>query len=135
MSNETLNLTATRQPSGYLDIDVEEAHRNLGAFRVIDVREPHEYHGELSHIPGAELVPLDTVPQAADAWDRDEPLLMICRSGARSGRAAEFLKLQGFKAVHNMVGGMLRWNEIGLPTQRNTADVAARAAQAGASGQ
>jgi rhodanese-related sulfurtransferase len=86
-----------------------------GRVRLIDVREPHEFTGELRHVPEAELVPLGTVPDAARAWDRAAPLVCICRSGNRSGRAGEALLAMGFEDVTNMTGGMLAWNEAGLP--------------------
>lgn len=104
---------------GHADISVNEvAALKHGAARLIDVREPHEYSGELGHVAHSELVPLATVNDAAAKWDREQPLVMICRSGARSGRAAAALAAMGFKSVHNMVGGMLAWNEAGLPTRR-----------------
>ena len=92
-----------------------DVNRLRGAVKLIDVREPHEYTGELGHIPEAELVPLATVPTAATAWDKNAPIVCICRSGARSGRAAEALVAQGFADVTNMTGGMIAWNAEGLP--------------------
>ncbi|MBS2017833.1 MAG: rhodanese-like domain-containing protein [Deltaproteobacteria bacterium] len=86
-----------------------------GKVRLIDVREPAEYTGELGHVDGAELVPLATVPAAAAKWDKQAPIVCICRSGGRSGRAAEALAGLGFTDVTNMVGGMLAWNEKKLP--------------------
>jgi rhodanese-related sulfurtransferase len=86
-----------------------------GRVRLIDVREPHEFTGELRHVPEAELVPLATVVDAARAWDTSAPIVCVCRSGARSGRAAEALVAMGFADVTNMSGGMLAWNEAGLP--------------------
>lgn len=84
-------------------------------YRVIDVRQPEEYEGELGHIEGAELVPLDQVGSTAAGWSKSQPLLMVCRSGGRSARAAETLLGLGFKDVTNLEGGMLHWNELGRP--------------------
>lgn len=83
--------------------------------RLIDVREPHEYVGELGHIEGAELVPLATLRAAATAWDRSREIVVVCRSGNRSGQGARQLVELGFTHVVNMVGGMLAWNQLGLP--------------------
>ncbi len=47
------------------EISVDEVARREAHVRVVDVREPDEFHGELGHIPGAELVPLATVEAAA----------------------------------------------------------------------
>lgn len=95
-----------RQAAGYFDIPAKNLPQTA---RFIDVREPHEYTGELGHIEGAELVPLATVEEAAKTWDREQPIVLICRSGRRSARAAEQLMLQGFQTVANMKGGMLAY--------------------------
>ena len=59
--------------------------------RRIDVREADEYTGPLGHLHGAELVPLGTLEAASASWPREEPLLLICRSGGRSAKAAQAL--------------------------------------------
>lgn len=101
--------------SGHYDVPPAEAHAVLTEYRIIDVREPHEYVGELGHIEGAELVPLAQVPVAAPSWDKDTKILLICRSGRRSANAAEYLIGLGFEHPHNLLGGMIRWNGEGLP--------------------
>lgn len=73
--------------------------------RLVDVREPHEFHED--HLPKAELVPLGTLAQAALGWERSAPVLVICRSGGRSSRGANALVELGFKYVMNLQGGML----------------------------
>jgi glyoxylase-like metal-dependent hydrolase (beta-lactamase superfamily II)/rhodanese-related sulfurtransferase len=82
----------------------------LGVFHLIDVREPHEWEGELGHIPEATLIPQADVPKAAQAWDRSQPLLIICRSGRRSLNVGEILIGMGFEDVTNLTGGMIAWN-------------------------
>jgi rhodanese-related sulfurtransferase len=109
---------ARPNPSGYRDIDPAEVAPARGTVRVVDVREPAEYTGELGHAPGAELVPLGTVDRAAHGWDREQELVLVCRSGARSGRAAALLATMGFRHVMNMTGGMLAWNAAQLPVER-----------------
>lgn len=74
---------------------------------VIDVREPHEF--KLGHVPGSMLVPLGDLPDSIDQLDPTHEIVLVCRSGARSGRAAAFLRHNGFPVVRNMIGGMLRW--------------------------
>ncbi len=86
--------------------------------RLIDVREPHEFVGELGHVPSATLVPLATVPAQAAAWDKGLEYLVICKSGGRSGQAAQALAQAGFRKVMNVVGGMLAWNQAGLKTEK-----------------
>ena len=83
--------------------------------RLIDVREPHELTGPLGHIAGVENHPLSTLVEAARPWARDEAILLISRSGARSARAAGELAELGFTRLHNLAGGMMAWNEAGLP--------------------
>lgn len=79
------------------------------AVRLIDVRQPEEYIGPMGHLPGAELVPLDTLIHAAESWDREQPLVIVCRSGARSNRGAIALKNMGFAKVANLMGGTAAW--------------------------
>jgi sulfur dioxygenase len=87
---------------------------------VLDVREPEEFVGDLGHVAGALLVPLDSLqrrlPKLAGYVDRD--LVVICRAGARSASACALLTQAGFSRVKNLGGGMLAWAERGLPVQR-----------------
>jgi glyoxylase-like metal-dependent hydrolase (beta-lactamase superfamily II)/rhodanese-related sulfurtransferase len=100
-----------RSAVGAPHVDPDWVAATLGKFRVIDVRQPEEFEGELGHIEGAELVPLATVEAAMKGWDRSEPLVLICRSSGRSDRAALLLEAAGFQRVASMVGGMNLWNE------------------------
>jgi sulfur dioxygenase len=93
-------------------------HETHGTARIIDVREPGEFTGDLGHIASAELVPLEDLERASKRWRSDEPLILVCRSGGRAALAAEHLSAQGFVAVMNMVGGMLGWNAAALPIER-----------------
>ncbi|HET8957057.1 MAG TPA: rhodanese-like domain-containing protein [Microcella sp.] len=80
--------------------------------RVIDVREPDEYAE--AHVPGVELVPLGMVPDNVDRLaGHDGPLYIICRSGARSLRAAEYLEARGIEAI-SVAGGTMAWVQRGL---------------------
>ena len=106
------------RPGGYAELAPRDAAAQLGSLRLVDVREPDEYVGPLGHIPGAELVPVATITAAAAAWDRDQPLLLICRSGVRSIRAAGALHALGFRNLHNLTGGMMAWDAHGLPRVR-----------------
>lgn len=98
------------------EIDVTalaEVHA-AGGF-VLDVRQPDEY-AEV-HVPGAVLVPLGEVPDRVAEVPTDVPVYVICRSGARSLRAAEHLRAAGFDA-RNVAGGTLAWVADGRPTAR-----------------
>ncbi len=96
----------------YRDMPVHEAKSAIARYRLIDVREADEFLGELGHIEGSELVPLATVSAASSSWDKTTPMLIICRSGNRSGRACEALVNAGFRDVSNLSGGMLAWRAI-----------------------
>ncbi len=106
---------ATPHPSGFQQVSPLDVKDRLGELRLIDVREPDEFVGALGRVSGAELVPLGGVDGAARSWSREAPLLVICRSGGRSGRAATALAGMGFTRVYNLTGGMLLWNELGYP--------------------
>lgn len=80
-------------------------------YRVVDVREVAEFDGPLGHIEGSELVPLGTLGGAAASWPRDETIILVCRSGGRSGRAALLLESMDFEQVASMRGGMMLWRE------------------------
>lgn len=110
-----------RTPTGIPEVTVQWVAEHGKEVRLIDVRETHEYTGDLGHAEGTELVPLDTVAVAAQAWNREQPIVVVCRSGGRSGRAAQTLEAMGFKRVASMAGGMLAWNQLRLPVSRAAA--------------
>ena len=81
---------------------------------VLDVREPQEW--DICHLPGAVLIPLGDLPQRIGELDPQVPVVCQCRSGIRSARAAQFLRLQGFRDVRNLTGGILAWSDEVDPT-------------------
>jgi rhodanese-related sulfurtransferase len=100
--------------TNHLDLAPEQLDTLGPGARLIDVREPDEFTGPLGHLPGSELVPLGTLEAAARGWSRETPLVLICRSGVRSGRAAGYLATQGFSRLFNLAGGMIAVNALGL---------------------
>ncbi len=110
---------ARKHPQGFWEIDVSNFHQAANNIRVVDVREPGEFNGQLGHIPGAELVPLATVQSSASSWDPNEPLVLVCRSGARSAQAAQLLSRLGFKSVVNLQGGMMDYAHLKLHVDRS----------------
>jgi rhodanese-related sulfurtransferase len=109
---------AKLHPGGYREIDPVRVAQAGGTVRVVDVREPDEFAGDLGHAPGAEIAPLATIETGARTWDKDQEIVLVCRSGARSARAATLLALMGFRRPMNMVGGMIAWNEARLAVER-----------------
>ncbi len=102
-------------PAGHADVTPEQLWPLPAGVRVVDVRETPELHGELGHVAGIEHVPMGAVLAQAATWDRDAELVLVCRSGGRSGQVAQALHRLGFARVMNLVGGMLEWNAAGLP--------------------
>ncbi|HKY13917.1 MAG TPA: rhodanese-like domain-containing protein [Microthrixaceae bacterium] len=92
-----------------IDVDELARRRELGSV-VIDVRQPDEY--EEARVPGAVLVPLAELPDRLGELPAGEPLLIICKSGARSRLACEFLAQAGVEAT-NIAGGTVAWIESG----------------------
>ncbi|WP_055106564.1 rhodanese-like domain-containing protein [Paenibacillus ihumii] len=78
------------------------------AVKMLDVREPEEWAA--GHIEGAKHIPLGQVLERLSELDADEELIVICRSGNRSGLACELLEEKGFNVV-NMAGGLLAWED------------------------
>ena len=101
---------AAEQENKVPEISVRElkAKMDNGGINVLDVREPYEY--EISNL-GAPLIPLNELPQRYEELDRDEPLAIHCRSGARSANAVKLLQERGFENVYNVEGGILAWSD------------------------
>jgi hydroxyacylglutathione hydrolase len=74
---------------------------------VLDVRRRGEF--EEIHIPGAQNIPLDELPQRFDEIDREQPLAVICAGGYRSSIASSLLARAGFANVQNVQGGTEEW--------------------------
>ena len=82
---------------------------------LLDVREPQEYRE--GHIDGARLLPLGELGKRLNELPRDREILVICRSGNRSGTATRQLLNAGYQAI-NLNGGMLGWQRAGFPIRR-----------------
>jgi adenylyltransferase/sulfurtransferase len=101
---------AAMPPGG--EITVEELKRRLDAGEkvfILDVRNPEEY--QICRIPGSTLLPLPQLAQRHGELDRNREMIVHCKSGARSARAIQFLRQQGFEKVKNLQGGILAWVE------------------------
>lgn len=100
-----------RSAVGVPEVDVGWLAQHRGSVRVLDVREGEEITGPLGRLPEAEWVPRASVPAVAEGWDREAPLVLVCRSGGRSGAVALDLERAGFTRVASLAGGMLGWSE------------------------
>jgi molybdopterin/thiamine biosynthesis adenylyltransferase/rhodanese-related sulfurtransferase len=77
--------------------------------RLIDVREPHEQ--EISHLEGAESIPMGSLAEHIHELGRAEEIVLICKAGTRSARALELLAGAGFEKIKNLRGGINAWAE------------------------
>jgi adenylyltransferase/sulfurtransferase len=96
------------------EISVEELKERLDRGErpaLLDVREPFEWNIINFEEYGARMIPLRQLPERLHELDADQELIVYCRSGSRSDRAAEFLRAQGFRNVLNLKGGVRAWAE------------------------
>jgi len=98
----------------HTDISVAQAQELIDsglALTILDVREGSEYCGGLGHIPGALNVPYNSgvLQMRVSEIPKDEPLLVVCKSGGRSHMASRFLDAAGYAHVFDMAGGMTSW--------------------------
>lgn len=96
------------------EIDVDELKRRLEAgeaFQLVDVREPYEWQICNLAEAGARLIPLDQLPDRIGEIERDGPVVVHCRTGARSARAVRFLQEHGIESAVNLQGGIRAWAE------------------------
>jgi rhodanese-related sulfurtransferase len=94
---------------GYRNVSSDEAKQLIDNKEVVvlDVRTPEEY--QEGHIPNAILVPLQELDNKLNDLDKEEPYLVVCRSGNRSTQASEILTSNRFANIYNMTGGMNSW--------------------------
>lgn len=104
---------------GVPTITPQDLQNNLKGGKIIDVRRPDEFVGELGHVPGASLMTLESeLESGLKSLPKDATYVFVCRSGGRSGNATQIAQSMGFKSVYNMKGGMLAWNEFGFSTEK-----------------
>ena len=104
----------TAPPAGPLLPEQADIAIREGSVQLVDVRHADEH--EAGHIAGDRLIPFDRLKDEVDTLDRDRPVLLYCRSGERSGSAADALRASGWEA-NSIEGGLLDWVEQGLPIE------------------
>jgi sulfur-carrier protein adenylyltransferase/sulfurtransferase len=113
-----VNEPAAASGGSALDITVTELKARMDRgekLTIVDVREPQEF--QICRIPGTRLIPLGDVPARAHELDPDEEVIVHCKMGGRSAKAADFLRSIGFRDVKNLKGGILDWIDKVDPTQ------------------
>ena len=109
---------AVSQNANPLEITAVELKQRLDhgdKLRIVDVREPNEY--QINRIPGSELIPLGDIPKRYGELNPEEEIVVQCKMGGRSAKAADFLRSVGFKHVLNLKGGILDWVDKVDPSQ------------------
>ncbi len=111
---------ATKNPQEpFHRITVDEAKQMLqDGSHVIDVREPHEYND--GHVPGAALIPVNTVFARREELPKDGKIIFVCAVGQRSALACEMAAAAGFppEALYNLEGGTEGWIKAGEPVEK-----------------
>jgi rhodanese-related sulfurtransferase len=85
---------------------------------VLDVRERSEY--DAGHVLNSKFIPLGKLKERMGELEKykDHPIVVICRSGNRSGTACFLLAKQGFAQAYNLAGGVLAWQKNKLPLEK-----------------
>ena len=108
--------------AGIYEVDPEWLDENRHQVQIIDVREPNEFNGILGHIDGAKLIPLGQLRNQCNELSKSNPVVAVCRSGARSAQAVTILGNAGFTQIANLAGGMINWRNHALPVVDNIPD-------------
>lgn len=85
---------------------------------VLDVREQGEY--DAGHVLNSKLIPLGKLKERLGELEKfkDQPIVVVCRSGNRSGTACSLLGKQGFAQAYNLAGGVQAWQKDKLPLEK-----------------
>jgi rhodanese-related sulfurtransferase len=104
-----------------LEIDIEAANELLkvGTACLIDVRE--EWERRRRRVPGAALIPLNSLVERTVSLPRGKQILVICEHGNRSLVAAQYLRSRGFEGAASVRGGTEAWARSGLPVDNGQA--------------
>jgi len=108
--------------AGIWEVQPHWLEENCRDVQIVDVREPDEFNGPLGHVTGAKLIPLGALMNRTAEIEKQKPVVVICRSGARSAQATLLLAKAGFDKVANLSGGMLRWRSQRFPVEGGAAD-------------
>ncbi len=109
--------TARDEPrkDGPVKVEAVEQHLAAGA-QLLDVRTKEEWNA--GHLKGAKLATVTEegfLAKAKAALDPEKPVLVYCRSGKRSEKAAKELRKAGFSPVYELQGGIVAWEKAGKP--------------------
>lgn len=99
------------------ELTPEEAQARIAAGALlVDVREQKEW--DEARVPGSELKPMSLLNSWYEDLPRDQEVVLLCRTGNRSGKiAAALINQAGFDNVYNLTGGIVRWAEEDRPVE------------------
>jgi len=101
--------------SGNLEVSPQWVAQHLSDIHILDVRTEIEVEEEQSKVEGSQLIPISQLRERLDEVPKDKPVMTLCRSGKRSVLAFDVLRKAGWDRVANISGGLLRWQQEGLP--------------------
>lgn len=105
---------------GIKDVDCQGAMQLINHKQaiVLDVREDSEYQS--GHVLNARHIPLGKLSQRVGELEkyREQPIVVVCRSGNRSCAASALLGKQGFSQIYNLNGGVTAWRKANLPLEK-----------------
>jgi sulfur-carrier protein adenylyltransferase/sulfurtransferase len=105
----------TANPTEITALELKQRLDRGDKLHIVDVREPNEY--QINRIPGSQLIPLGDIPKRYTELNPDQEIVVQCKMGGRSAKAADFLRSVGFKHVLNLKGGILDWVDKVDPNQ------------------
>lgn len=111
----------TKTFAGVPEIRPDWVARHIDELFVLDVRSAAEFDGELGHLRGAHLIPLDALRTRLAEVPKDARIVAVCQSGKRSAMATEILRKAGYDKVANVAGGLIQWSRLALPHLRREA--------------
>lgn len=88
--------------------DLKIKMENGDKFELIDVREPYE--NLISNI-GGKLIPINSIPSRINELNKEEEIIIYCRTGHRSENVVKYMRNQGFTNVKNLIGGIYAWSD------------------------
>jgi rhodanese-related sulfurtransferase len=107
-------------PAQDAPVKIEQAEKLIaGGIQLVDVRTKEEW--DEGHLKGAKLITVTEdgfLGKAKAALDPKKPVLVYCRSGGRSAKAAKQLREAGFTIVHDMAGGITAWQKADKPVEK-----------------
>ncbi len=105
---------------GVARVDVWKAVQlmNHESALVVDVSEPQEF--KRGHVPNALNIPLGSLAERVKELEKhkERPIVLVCRTGNRSGRGAAILRKRGFGKIYTLAGGLAAWERDNLPVEK-----------------